>query len=323
MGLLGFTRLNILLVRTDSSLIRIVGGFGSIGSISLSLLGFLWWIIDLCAERNQLGYNCGREKDLLGWGFIWFIVAESCIFARFFCCWFYCGLGQNSQVLLGAWPPEGLDPIHPFKIPALNTLLLLSSAIRVTWCHRCVTTIRSLTCSSRGKSYWASSDPSRSFSKKRLRIRLKSYFGGEFKSFNLSIGSRRDSNPLLEGKNKYISIENDITRLRSSAIFSNLLTIIFGLTFTGFQMYEFYWARFTFADRVYGSCFFLLTGFHGSHVVAGLYGLLVSLWQIYNNGYLYRRSILSFNCAYYYWHFVDLVWLGVYISLYIWPYYLA
>lgn len=95
------------------------------------------------------------------------------------------------------------------------------------------------------------------------------------------------------------------------------ITIILGIYFTILQAYEYLEAPFTIADRVYGSTFFIATGFHGLHVIIGTLFLLICLIRHLNNQFS-RNHHFGFEAAAWYWHFVDVVWLFLYISIYWW-----
>lgn len=93
------------------------------------------------------------------------------------------------------------------------------------------------------------------------------------------------------------------------------LTIFFGLLFLYFQFYEYVIRCICINSTVYGSIFFILTGFHGLHVLVGLIMLIVSFIR---NFYLCYSSVdhVGFECAAWYWHFVDVVWLFLYVFVY-------
>nr|YP_010531592.1 cytochrome c oxidase subunit III [Aspidoscelis dixoni]YP_010531605.1 cytochrome c oxidase subunit III [Aspidoscelis neotesselatus]YP_010531631.1 cytochrome c oxidase subunit III [Aspidoscelis tesselatus]YP_010531657.1 cytochrome c oxidase subunit III [Aspidoscelis neomexicanus]UXX18251.1 cytochrome c oxidase subunit III [Aspidoscelis marmoratus]UXX17926.1 cytochrome c oxidase subunit III [Aspidoscelis dixoni]UXX17939.1 cytochrome c oxidase subunit III [Aspidoscelis dixoni]UXX17952.1 cytoc len=95
------------------------------------------------------------------------------------------------------------------------------------------------------------------------------------------------------------------------------LTIILGLYFTLLQAMEYYEAPFTIADSVYGTTFFVATGFHGLHVIIGSSFLLVCLLRQINYHFTTQHHF-GFEAAAWYWHFVDVVWLFLYISIYWW-----
>lgn len=95
------------------------------------------------------------------------------------------------------------------------------------------------------------------------------------------------------------------------------ITIILGIYFTILQAYEYFEAPFTIADRIYGSTFFIATGFHGLHVIIGTIFLLICLVRHLNNHFSSNHHF-GFEAAAWYWHFVDVVWLFLYISIYWW-----
>lgn len=95
------------------------------------------------------------------------------------------------------------------------------------------------------------------------------------------------------------------------------LTLLLGLAFLLLQALEYYSAQFDISDGVYGSCFYLLTGFHGLHVLIGFIFLLVNSCRV-SAHHFYRRTHLGFLMGAWYWHFVDVVWLGVYLAVYVW-----
>ena len=94
-------------------------------------------------------------------------------------------------------------------------------------------------------------------------------------------------------------------------------TILLGAYFTFFQGVEYYEASFRFADSVYGSTFFIATGFHGLHVLVGTLFLVVSAARVYS-GKISPQHHFGFEAAAWYWHFVDVVWLILYCSIYCW-----
>uniref|UniRef100_UPI0030FF0126 cytochrome c oxidase subunit III n=1 Tax=Pachylophus rufescens TaxID=3127035 RepID=UPI0030FF0126 len=94
-------------------------------------------------------------------------------------------------------------------------------------------------------------------------------------------------------------------------------TVLLGVYFTMLQAYEYIEAPFTIADSVYGSTFFMATGFHGLHVLIGTTFLLICLIRHLNNHFS-KNHHFGFEAAAWYWHFVDIVWLFLYISIYWW-----
>lgn len=101
------------------------------------------------------------------------------------------------------------------------------------------------------------------------------------------------------------------------AILALVLTISLGLIFTACQFFEYQTAPFSISDGVYGSIFFLTTGFHGFHVFVGTVFLIVCLYRLYFDHFTCDQH-LGFEMAAWYWHFVDCVWLGLYVIFYVW-----
>jgi len=146
----------------------------------------------------------------------------------------------------GVWPPVFITTLDPWKIPLLNTILLLTSGATVTWCHH-----------------------------------------------SLLAGSKGDS------------------------ILSLIITILAALIFTLLQRFEYLTALFNISDGVYGSVFYMATGFHGFHVVVGTCFLFICCIRLYLNHFT-KELHLGFEAAAWYWHFVDVVWLFLFISIYWW-----
>nr|YP_009654815.1 cytochrome c oxidase subunit III [Megymenum gracilicorne]QCI09383.1 cytochrome c oxidase subunit III [Megymenum gracilicorne] len=98
---------------------------------------------------------------------------------------------------------------------------------------------------------------------------------------------------------------------------SLLLTVMLGIYFTILQGYEYMESSFCISDSVYGSCFFMATGFHGLHVIIGTLFLAICLMR-HTMNHFSKSHHLGFEMAAWYWHFVDVVWLFLYISIYWW-----
>jgi cytochrome c oxidase subunit 3 len=95
------------------------------------------------------------------------------------------------------------------------------------------------------------------------------------------------------------------------------LTVLLGACFTGVQAYEYMHASFTYAGHIYGSTFFMATGFHGAHVIIGTIFLTVCLIRAYL-GHFTPQQHFGFEAAAWYWHFVDVVWLFLFTFIYVW-----
>jgi len=98
---------------------------------------------------------------------------------------------------------------------------------------------------------------------------------------------------------------------------SLLLTVLLGYYFTFLQALEYWEAPFRFRDGAYGSLFFIATGFHGIHVIVGSKFLLVRLVRLLNGAFRDKHHT-GFEVAAWYWHFVDVVWLFLYLWIYVW-----
>lgn len=94
-------------------------------------------------------------------------------------------------------------------------------------------------------------------------------------------------------------------------------TILLGMLFTSIQAYEYAVAPFGFGGNTYSSGFYMATGFHGFHVLVGTIFLIVCLLRAYK-GHFTPRQHFGFEAAAWYWHFVDVVWLFLFIAVYIW-----
>ncbi len=95
------------------------------------------------------------------------------------------------------------------------------------------------------------------------------------------------------------------------------LAIFFAIAFTGMQAYEYTHATFSFAGNIYGANFFMATGFHGFHVIVGTIFLAVCLVRALK-GHFTPENHVGFEAAAWYWHFVDVVWLFLFASIYVW-----
>jgi cytochrome c oxidase subunit 3 len=104
---------------------------------------------------------------------------------------------------------------------------------------------------------------------------------------------------------------------RQQGIIALIITIGLALIFTAFQGYEYLEAPFTIADGIYGSTFYLATGFHGFHVIIGTIFLLVCLFRLISYHFT-RAHHFGFEAAAWYWHMVDVVWLFLFVSVYFW-----
>jgi cytochrome c oxidase subunit 3 len=204
-----------------------------------------FWFRDIISESTFLGDHTLAVQKGLNMGVILFIVSEALFFLAIFWAFFHSALAPTIE--LGAqWPPIGIEPVNPFELPLLNTVILLSSGATVTYAHH----------------------------------------------------------SLIQGN-------------RKGALYGSVATILLAIVFTLFQGIEYNVSSFTISDGAFGSCFFFGTGFHGLHVIIGTLFLGVALWRIYAY-HLTDNHHLGFEGGILYWHFVDVVWLFLYITIYYW-----
>lgn len=97
------------------------------------------------------------------------------------------------------------------------------------------------------------------------------------------------------------------------------LTVLLGITFTIVQGIEYSHAAFALKDGIYPSTFFMATGFHGAHVIIGTIFLIVCWVRAYRDEFTPEQHV-GFEAAAWYWHFVDVVWLFLFVSIYWWGY---
>ncbi|MEE8210591.1 MAG: cytochrome c oxidase subunit 3 [Acidiferrobacterales bacterium] len=230
------------------------------------------WFGQVIGESESGLYNEQVDRSFR-WGMAWFIFSEVMFFAAFFGALFYVRqfavpwIGETELLWPGfdaTWPtagPEGptavhteppgpnqFTPMEAWGIPALNTLVLLSSGVTVTIAH------------------WA----------------------------------------LLKDN-------------RGQLVTFLFLTIVLGLIFLSLQAYEYVYAYteldLTLKTGVYGATFFMLTGFHGFHVTMGAIMLMVILGRTIK-GHFRPDHHFAFEAVAWYWHFVDVVWLCLFVLVY-------
>jgi cytochrome c oxidase subunit 3 len=237
----------------------------TIASVVYVLFVLYKWFGDAISESNS-GQNSINVDVSYRWSMSWFIFSEIMFFAAFFSALFYARsismpwLGDVESKLLwptftAVWPNDGpaglveqFSTIGPWPIPTINTLLLLTSGVTVTWAHHAI----------------------------------------------------RENN-------------------QKHAVYGLAATVFLGVIFLGFQVYEYIHAyrdlNLKLTSGVYGSTFFMLTGFHGFHVFLGALMLAVVLRRAIRGDFT-ADNHFAFEGASWYWHFVDVVWLGLYVVIY-------
>jgi cytochrome c oxidase subunit 3 len=108
-----------------------------------------------------------------------------------------------------------------------------------------------------------------------------------------------------------------LARAKKHTLVALIFTILLATLFTCLQGLEYVNAPFNISDGVYGSCFYMATGFHGFHVFVGTVALIVSFIRIILNHFTNKHHF-GFEAAIWYWHFVDVVWLFLFINVYWW-----
>lgn len=219
-----------------------------LGLIISILVTFQWWR-DIIRERTFQGIHTIEVTNLIKLGILLFITSEILFFFSFFWAFFHISLAPNIEIGI-IWPPKNLIVFNPYNIPLLNTIILLSSGISITWSH--------------------------------YRLIYKNY---------------------------------------KESILSLNLTIFLGIYFSFLQFIEYKESYFTIADSSFGTTFFVITGFHGIHVLIGTIFILIIIIRLLNKQFSPNHHF-GFEARAWYWHFVDVIWLFVFISLYWWNYYL-
>lgn len=214
------------------------------GLLILLITTYQWWR-DIRREGAFQGLHTFIVIKGLRWGIILFITSEVLFFISFFWAFFHRSLSPCLEVGL-LWPPSGITPFNALQIPLLNTIILLSSGVTVTWAHHSI-----------------------------------------------------------------------IERNYSQSAQGLILTVILGIYFTLLQAFEYWESSFCISDSIYGTTFFVATGFHGLHVLIGTTFLFVCLARHIRCQFSESHHF-GFEAAAWYWHFVDVVWLFLYVRIYWW-----
>ncbi|MBF8247188.1 MAG: cytochrome c oxidase subunit 3 [Rickettsia sp.] len=106
------------------------------------------------------------------------------------------------------------------------------------------------------------------------------------------------------------------TKNQKDSSLALIITVMLGFLFLAFQIYEYHHAEFSMKDGIYGSNFYLTTGFHGLHVLIGAIFLLICYFRAKRGDFI-KGSYLGVEFAAWYWHFVDLIWLFLFVFMYI------
>ena len=242
------TSFSLLALTTSAALsMHMFTNMGIIFFASLTALTYSMclWFRDVIAEGTYLGHHTLAVQKGINIGVVLFIISEVFFFLAIFWAFFHSGISPDVEI--GAqWPPLGIQAINPFELPLLNTIILLSSGVTVTYAHH----------------------------------------------------------SLIQGN-------------RAGTLYGLVYTILLAIVFTLFQGVEYTVSSFTISDGIFGSCFYFGTGFHGLHVIIGTIFLLVGLWRTLAY-HLTDNHHLGLESGILYWHFVDVVWLFLYVFIYYW-----
>nr|UAT98622.1 cytochrome c oxidase subunit III [Pyrops spinolae] len=214
------------------------------GTITLMLTTSMWWR-DVTRESTFQGNHTMKVKSLMKMGMIMFILSEVMFFVSMFWMFFHSSLSPSIEIGMN-WPPKSIKTFNPMEVPLLNTIILISSGVSVTWAHQAM-------------------------------------MAGKMKMSNSSL----------------------------------VMTVTLGVYFTILQKWEYNQSQFTISDSVYGSSFFMATGFHGLHVIIGTIFILVMTMRC-SKMHFSKEVHLGLEAAIWYWHFVDVVWLFLYLTVYWW-----
>ena len=221
------------------------GSSAVIFGLSTLIIIMLFWWEDIISEATFEGQHTKKVQEGLRMGMMLFIVSEVMFFFAFFWAFFNSAFTPNIEIG-SVWPPQSIKVISPWEVPFLNTVILLTSGVTVTWCHYAI-----------------------------------------------------------------------LAENRIESIMSLLITIGLAIVFTGCQVFEYYTASFNISDGIYGSTFYLTTGFHGFHVFIGTIFLIICLIRIMF-WHFSNKFHFGFEAAAWYWHFVDIVWLFLFVYVYCW-----
>ena len=272
--IVGSIALFTLMVGVVSFLNDWAGAWAFIPGFALLLFMFFGWFKTVIDENQAGTYNLQVDRSFR-MGMMWFIFSEVMFFAAFFGALFYArvlavpwlsgeGVKVFTNIMLwpqyqSGWPTNGpalvggheggaFEVIPAFGLPAINTMILLTSGVTITIAHHA----------------------------------------------------------LREGKRGVLT-----TFLAA--------TFLLGFLFVFLQTHEYAEAYHDLGLRldtgIYGSTFFMLTGFHGLHVTIGAIMLLV-IWLRVVRGHFTPQRHFAFEAVAWYWHFVDVVWLGLFVFVY-------
>jgi len=277
---------------------RICFGSGIIST--LLILGF-WWT-DVINE-SLLGMHTPVVQRGLYMGFKLFIISEIMFFAGFFWAYFYFALHPD-YVSGGVWPPIDIKLFDPYGVPLTNTYILIFSSVIATLAH--AGTVR----------YSKLKNPATDLPSLAGLIVCYNETFEYIKELKV-----KNVKPTLWEIAKKLALRLEYYYLHIVMIFLLFLAAEYGFFFVHGQAIEYVSAPFDPYSTTYGSCFFLLTGFHGLHVIVGATFITVCAFRwAFGKIHINVPHHVGYTCAAWYWHFVDVVWLFLYYFLYLTPY---
>lgn len=263
----------------------------------------LSWLQNVSLEE-VLGFHTLEVQAGFRLGILLFILSEAMLFVAFFWAFFHFSLSPAVSVGL-RWPMEGLPFFAWNKIPLINTALLLSSGIDITISHESIL----LQSKERTRRFWN---------------RVLFFTADLNKIFNLNKNNTWQRVWLSNSYIDNVMLVNNFSHIVSKKVLGKRLlgdALIRGFIFLLCQYIEYFFSPFSISDGAYGSIFFMATGLHGLHVMVGFSALCycgLIRHQIDSVGQRYWQHNVGLEGSIWYWHFVDVVWLFLFLVVYWW-----
>jgi heme/copper-type cytochrome/quinol oxidase subunit 3 len=302
------------------------------GFLLLLCVMVFWW--DDIIKESLVGFYSASVRRNLQLGIVLFITTEVMFFFAFFWAFFHSSLSPVYQI--GCfWPPEGLTLINIYAVPLLNTFILLLSGLCITIVHERLLSLEKallnisfrnvllsmcmyasgnrILCSYRDFSQW---ELFYTFFEGKLFYIVPLPLINWFDFIEYSLKFIVIGYFYLHDVNTWSMLE-ELMKNYFVSVFWFILTLILALLFLYFQICEYISANFGISDGIYGTVFFMATGFHGFHVFIGFIYLFICFCRFLNTHFSWSSHV-GLQGAIWYWHFVDGVWLFLYIWVYCW-----
>ncbi len=261
--------------------------WGFIFGAALLAFTFVGWWRDVIQESVVRGDHTPVVKIGLRFGMVLFIASEVMFFVAWFWAYFNSAFFPH-DVSIGQWPPEGVVTLDPWHFPVLNTLILLTSATTVTWAHHAI-----LHGDRKGAVQGLLLTVCLGLSFTCIQAWEYSHAPFTFGFNGAALAPFKDPAHLALSTGSMIPIDKILPAFKSAAGSGGDL------------------------GAIYGSTFFMATGFHGFHVIVGTIFLAVCLFRALAGQFTPERHF-GFEAAAWYWHFVDVVWLFLFSWIYVW-----